>query len=47
MEATSDYWKPVLFTLEREGTECVLYQASRVKADGPIRGLIPSNAASR
>jgi hypothetical protein len=32
MEATSDYWKPVLFTLEREGTECLLYQASRVKA---------------
>jgi transposase len=32
MEATSDYWKPVLFTLEREGTECMLYQASRVKA---------------
>jgi transposase len=32
MEATSDYWKPVLFTLEREGIECLLYQASRVKA---------------
>ena len=32
MEATSDYWKPVLFTLEREGTECMLYQASRVNA---------------
>ena len=31
MEAT-DYWKPVLFTLEREGIECLLYQASRVKA---------------
>jgi transposase len=32
MEATGDYWRPVLFTLEREGTECLLYQASRVKA---------------
>jgi transposase len=32
MEATSDYWKPVLFLLEREGFDCVLYQASKVKA---------------
>jgi transposase len=32
MEATSDYWKPVLFLLEREGFECLLYQASQVKA---------------
>jgi transposase len=32
MEATSDYWKPVLFTLEREGFDCILYQASQVKA---------------
>jgi transposase len=32
MEATSDYWKPVYFLLEREGLECLLYQASRVKA---------------
>jgi transposase len=31
MEATSDYWKPVYFLLEREGLDCVLYQASRVK----------------
>ena len=32
MEATSDYWKPVYFTLERAGFECLLYQASQVKA---------------
>src|SRR5450631_441 len=32
MESTSDYWKPVFFLLEREGFECVLYQASQVKA---------------
>jgi transposase len=32
MEATSDYWKPVFFLLEREGLECLLYQASQVKA---------------
>ncbi|HLM90130.1 MAG TPA: IS110 family transposase [Streptosporangiaceae bacterium] len=32
MEATSDYWKPVLFLLEREGFDCLLYQASQVKA---------------
>jgi transposase len=32
MEATSDYWKPVYFLLEREGFDCILYQASQVKA---------------
>ena len=32
MEATSDYWKPVFFLLEREGFDCMLYQASQVKA---------------
>jgi len=32
MEATSDYWKPVYFLLERAGFDCVLYQASQVKA---------------
>jgi transposase len=32
MEATGDYWKPVFFLLEREGFDCLLYQASRVKA---------------
>jgi transposase len=32
MEATSDYWKPVYFLLERAGFECVLYHASQVKA---------------
>jgi transposase len=32
MEATSDYWKPVLFTLEQAGFDCILYQASQVKA---------------
>jgi transposase len=31
MEATSDYWKPVYFLLEREGLNCVLYHASQVK----------------
>ena len=32
MEAASDYWKPVCFTLERAGFECLLYQAWQVKA---------------
>ena len=32
MEATSDYWKPVYFLLDREGLDCLLYQASQVKA---------------
>src|ERR1700683_4008531 len=32
MESTSDYWKPVYFLLEQQGLECVLYQASKVKA---------------
>src|SRR5258708_7092309 len=32
MEATSDYWKPVYFLLERGGFDCLLYQASQVKA---------------
>jgi transposase len=32
MESTSDYWKPVCFLLEQQGLECVLYQASKVKA---------------
>jgi len=32
MESTSDYWKPVYFLLEREGFDCILYQASQVKA---------------
>ena len=32
MESTSDYWKPVYFLLEREGFDCLLYQASQVKA---------------
>jgi transposase len=32
MEATGDYWKPVYFLLEREGFDCVLYHAARVKA---------------
>src|SRR5713101_2332063 len=31
MESTSDYWKPVYFLLEREGFDCLLYQASQVK----------------
>jgi transposase len=32
MESTSDYWKPVYFLLEQQGLDCVLYQASQVKA---------------
>jgi transposase len=32
MEATSDYWKPVYFLLEREGFDCHLYHAGQVKA---------------
>lgn len=32
MESTSDYWKPVFFTLERRGFECLLYNARQVKA---------------
>ena len=32
MEATGDYWKPVYFLLEREGSDCVLYHAAQVKA---------------
>ena len=32
MEATGDYWKPVLFLLEREGFDCDLYHAAQVKA---------------
>jgi transposase len=32
MEATSDYWKPVYFLLEREGFDCDLYHAAQVKA---------------
>jgi transposase len=32
MEATSDYWKPVYFLLERAGFDCLLYQASKVRA---------------
>lgn len=32
MEATSDYWKPVYFLLEREGLDCELYHAAQVKA---------------
>lgn len=32
MEATGDYWKPVYFTLEQQGFDCVLYHASQVKA---------------
>ena len=32
MEATSGYWKPVYFGLEREGFDCELYPAARVKA---------------
>jgi transposase len=31
MEATSDYWKPVLYRLEAEGFECVLADARQVK----------------
>jgi transposase len=29
---STDYWKPVYFLLEREGLDCLLYQASQVKA---------------
>jgi hypothetical protein len=32
MEAASGYWKPVYFLLEREGFDCGLYPAARVKA---------------
>lgn len=32
MESTSDYWKPVFFTLERRGFECLLYNSRQVKA---------------
>ena len=32
MESTSDYWKPVFFLLEREGFDCLLYQASQARA---------------
>jgi transposase len=32
MESASDYWKPVYFLLEREGFDCLLYQASQVRA---------------
>lgn len=32
MESTSDYWKPVFFTLERRGFECLLYNSGQVKA---------------
>ena len=32
MESTSDYWKPVFFTLERRGFECLLYNPGQVKA---------------
>src|ERR1700731_2485186 len=35
MESASDYWKPVFFLLEREGFECLLYQASQVKERCP------------
>jgi len=55
MEATSDYWKPVYFLLEREGFDCLLYQASQVKAGTytsrairgpyPDLGCLPSPAA--
>jgi len=31
MEATSDYWKPVFYRLEAEGSECVLADAKQVK----------------
>src|ERR1022692_1118290 len=31
MEATGDYWKPVLFLLEAEGFDCDLYNAAQVK----------------
>jgi transposase len=32
MESTGDYWKPVFFLLEQQGFDCVLCQASKVKA---------------
>jgi transposase len=32
MESTSDYWKPVYFTLARRGLECLLYNSRAVKA---------------
>jgi transposase len=32
MEPAGDYWKPVLFLLESEGLDCVLYHAAQVKA---------------
>jgi transposase len=32
MESTSDYWKPVFFTLERRGFACLLYNSRQVKA---------------
>ena len=32
MESTSDYGKPVFFLLEQQGFDCVLCQASKVKA---------------
>jgi transposase len=32
MESTGDYWKPVFFTLERRGFECLLYNSRQVKA---------------
>ena len=41
MEATSDYWKPVYFLLEREGLDCLLYQASQVE------GAVPRAAEDR
>ena len=31
-EATSDYWKPAYFLLEKAGLDCTLYKASQVKA---------------
>jgi transposase len=31
MEATGDYWKPVLYRLEAEGLECVLADAKQVR----------------
>jgi transposase len=31
-EPAGDYWKPVLFLLESEGFDCVLYHAAQVKA---------------
>jgi transposase len=32
MGSTGDYWKPVLFLLESEGFDVVLYHAAQVKA---------------